>query len=66
MKLSIAHIFRAFALICLVLSIALGAASAAFAQADEVKPIRLVTGDVMPDVVTPTEVEVAPDAIFGG
>ena len=66
MKLSAAHVLRAIVLGCLVLSIALGVASAAFAQETEVKPIRLVTGDVVPDVVTPAEVAVAPDAIFGG
>ncbi len=66
MKLSAARMLRAFALSCLVLSIILVAASSAFAQGGDVKPIRLVTGELVPDVIRPAEVEVAPDAVFDG
>ena len=66
MKLSAARMLRAFALSCLVLSIIVVAASSAFAQGGDVKPIRLVTGEVVPDVIRPAEVEVAPDAVFDG
>ena len=66
MKLSIVNLLRAFALSCLALLIALSATGAASAQESSIRPIRLVTGVVVPDTVKPAEVKVAPDAIFDG
>lgn len=66
MKLSSKSMLRVLALSSLVLLIALAAASFALAQGDGVKPIGLVTGEVIPDVVKPADVTVSPDAVFDG
>ncbi len=66
MRLFAVRTLRALVFSCLVLSIALVAASFAHAQGDDVKPIGLVFGEVIPDVVTPAQVKVAPGDIFDG
>lgn len=66
MKSTIQTLLRSTILIGLVLAIAWFVPGRADAQGGDVKPIRLVTGDVIPAIVTPDEMVVSPDAVFDG
>ena len=66
MRLFAVRLLRPLIFSCLVAAIALVTASFAHAQRGAVKPIGLVTGEVIPEVVTPAQVQVAPGDIFDG
>lgn len=66
MKPFLTLLAKTLALAGLVIAIALAGAGQLSAQDSGVKPIGLVSGPVVPEVIAPDQVEVAPDAVFDG
>ena len=66
MKHVLTPLVKTLALAGMVLAIALAGAGQLSAQDSGVKPIGLVSGPVVPAMIPPDQVEVAPDAVFDG
>ncbi|MBK9229437.1 MAG: S8 family serine peptidase [Anaerolineae bacterium] len=66
MKSSIKNLSKAALLICGAWLFLITTTSGMHAQGSGVKPIRLVSGDIIPDIVTPAEAKVAAGASFDG